>query len=148
MLRLARETDVSSDLPLIRVPALVLHRQGERQIPVDVSRGLAAALPNGTLVELAGSTATLFVEDLEGDIKVLVDFLADGVAQPRSPPQHRAARVRASDDLTPRELEILEAILLAIVASIPLGLGWLVLAPVSIATIYASYCDIFEDKDA
>jgi uncharacterized membrane protein len=39
-------------------------------------------------------------------------------------------------------------ILLAIVASIPLGLGWLVLAPVSIATIYASYCDIFEDKDA
>jgi uncharacterized membrane protein len=37
---------------------------------------------------------------------------------------------------------------LAIVASIPLGLGWLVLAPVLIATIYASYCDIFEDKDA
>ena len=36
---------------------------------------------------------------------------------------------------------------LAIVASIPLGLGWLVLAPVSVATIYASYCDIFEDRD-
>ena len=38
-------------------------------------------------------------------------------------------------------------LLLAIVASIPVGLGWLVLAPVSIATIYASYCDIFEDRD-
>lgn len=37
---------------------------------------------------------------------------------------------------------------LAIVASIPLALGWLVLAPVMIATVYASYCDIFEDKDA
>ena len=110
MLRLARETDVSSDLPLIRVPALVLHRQGERQIPVDVSRGLAAALPNGTLVELAGSTATLFVEDLEGDIKVLVDFLTDGVARPRTPPQHRAARARASDDLTPRELDVLRLV--------------------------------------
>lgn len=110
MLRLARETDVSSDLPLIRVPALVLHRQGERQIPVDVSRGLAAALPNGTLVELAGSTATLFVEDLEGDIKVLVDFLTDGVVQPRTPPQHRGARSRASDDLTPRELDVLRLV--------------------------------------
>ncbi len=31
----------------------------------------------------------------------------------------------------------------AIVASIPLGLGWLVLAPVFAASIYASYKDIF-----
>ena len=38
-------------------------------------------------------------------------------------------------------------VLLAIVASIPFGLGWLVLVPVTIASIYASYCDIFEDKD-
>ena len=33
---------------------------------------------------------------------------------------------------------------LAIVATIPLLLGWLVLGPVTIASIYASYCDIFE----
>ena len=37
-------------------------------------------------------------------------------------------------------------IVLAIIATIPFGLGWLVLAPVTIATVYASYCDIFEDK--
>jgi hypothetical protein len=37
--------------------------------------------------------------------------------------------------------------LLAIVASIPFGLGWFVLLPVTIASLYASYCDIFEDKD-
>jgi uncharacterized membrane protein len=36
---------------------------------------------------------------------------------------------------------------LAIVASIPFLLGWLVLYPVTVATVYASYCDIFEDKD-
>jgi len=36
----------------------------------------------------------------------------------------------------------------AIVASIPLLLGWLVLYPVTVATVYASYCDIFEDKEA
>jgi uncharacterized membrane protein len=38
-------------------------------------------------------------------------------------------------------------IVLAIVASIPFGLGWFVLGPVTIASIYASYCDIYEDRD-
>ncbi len=33
----------------------------------------------------------------------------------------------------------------AIVASIPLGLGWIVLAPVTVASIYTSYKDIFGD---
>ncbi|HXX83882.1 MAG TPA: BPSS1780 family membrane protein [Casimicrobiaceae bacterium] len=37
-------------------------------------------------------------------------------------------------------------ILLAVVASIPLLLGWLVLGPVTIATIYTGYCDIFEEQ--
>jgi uncharacterized membrane protein len=36
-------------------------------------------------------------------------------------------------------------IVLAIVATIPILLGWLVLGPVTVASIYASYCDIFED---
>jgi uncharacterized membrane protein len=37
---------------------------------------------------------------------------------------------------------------LAIVASIPFFLGWLVLGPVTIATVYTAYCDIFEDQAA
>jgi len=37
---------------------------------------------------------------------------------------------------------------LAVVASIPFGLGWFVLGPVTIATVYTSYCDIFEDQGA
>jgi len=35
---------------------------------------------------------------------------------------------------------------LAIAASIPLMLGWIVLVPVSLASLYTSYCDIFEDR--
>lgn len=35
---------------------------------------------------------------------------------------------------------------LAIVASIPLGLGWLVLAPVIIGSVYAAYRDIFFER--
>jgi uncharacterized membrane protein len=37
-------------------------------------------------------------------------------------------------------------IVLAVVATIPLALGWLIVGPLSIASIYTSYCDIFEDK--
>ena len=33
--------------------------------------------------------------------------------------------------------------LLAIVATIPLGLGWLVLGPMTIASVYTAYRDIF-----
>lgn len=36
-------------------------------------------------------------------------------------------------------------VVLAIVATIPLALGWLVLGPVTIASLYTSYCDIYED---
>jgi uncharacterized membrane protein len=39
-------------------------------------------------------------------------------------------------------------IALAVVATIPLALGWLVLAPVSIASIYTAYCDIFEERES
>jgi uncharacterized membrane protein len=35
---------------------------------------------------------------------------------------------------------------LAIVATIPLALGWLIVGPLSIASVYTSYCDIFTDS--
>lgn len=35
---------------------------------------------------------------------------------------------------------------LAIVASIPLMLGWFVLGPLTMASVYTGYCDIFEDS--
>jgi uncharacterized membrane protein len=37
---------------------------------------------------------------------------------------------------------------LAIAASIPLMLGWILLVPVSLASLYTSYCDIYEDRTA
>jgi uncharacterized membrane protein len=33
---------------------------------------------------------------------------------------------------------------LAVVATIPLALGWLVVGPLTIASVYTSYCDVFE----
>ena len=40
----------------VQAPTLVLHRQGERQMPVEVSRAWPTRCRDGRLVELAGST--------------------------------------------------------------------------------------------
>jgi uncharacterized membrane protein len=40
----------------------------------------------------------------------------------------------------------LVGLVLAVVATIPLGLGWFVLAPLGMASMYASYRDIFYDE--
>ncbi|MGZ4626292.1 MAG: alpha/beta fold hydrolase, partial [Kineosporiaceae bacterium] len=58
---------------------LVLHRQGERQIPAEVSRRLAEALPDADLVQLPGSTPTLFVEDVDGDVALVTEFVTSGL---------------------------------------------------------------------
>jgi pimeloyl-ACP methyl ester carboxylesterase len=75
----AREIDVSEAVGSVKAPTLVLHRQGERerQIPLDVSRRLAAALPNGRLLPLEGSAASLFFEDPEADVETILSFLAE-----------------------------------------------------------------------
>ncbi len=62
----AAEIDVTDLAGRVVAPSLVIHRQGERQIPVEVSRQLAAALPRGRLLALADSTPTMFLDDLPG----------------------------------------------------------------------------------
>ena len=45
MFREAAQTDVHALLPSVRTPTLVVHRQSDRQMPPEVSAGLAAAFP-------------------------------------------------------------------------------------------------------
>ena len=94
--------DVTADLPRVTAPAVVLHRQGERQIPVEVSRRLAEALPAGRLVELAGTSPALFLEDPPGDLELVTAYLATG--ELIRPAAHRPP---GDDGLTPRELDVL-----------------------------------------
>jgi pimeloyl-ACP methyl ester carboxylesterase/class 3 adenylate cyclase len=48
------EIDVRSILPTIAVPTLVLHRMGDRMIPIEMGRFLAEHIPEAKLVELEG----------------------------------------------------------------------------------------------
>jgi hypothetical protein len=70
----------------------VLHRQGERLTPLELSQQLAAALPDGRLVRLEGSDGGLLTDDVEGDLGVIVEFLTGERPRPRA----------ASDEPGPR----------------------------------------------
>jgi pimeloyl-ACP methyl ester carboxylesterase/DNA-binding CsgD family transcriptional regulator len=94
--------DVTDLLPRVRTPTLVLHRQGARQVPVEVSRRLADALPHGTLRTLDGALPTLFLEDTAGDVDLVVRFRTTGDVAP--PAVRPAAR---PDGVTARELDVL-----------------------------------------
>jgi pimeloyl-ACP methyl ester carboxylesterase/DNA-binding CsgD family transcriptional regulator len=98
----AQGIDVTDRLPHVSAPALVLHRQGEKQIPVEVSRRLAAALPHGRLVELSGSSPTLFLEDARGDLDLVTRFLVSGEIAPPAVPSTTPA-----DGVSARELDVL-----------------------------------------
>jgi DNA-binding SARP family transcriptional activator/pimeloyl-ACP methyl ester carboxylesterase len=49
-----RDTDVRPLLHQIRVPTLILHRRGDRCVPVEAGRYLAAHIPEARYVELPG----------------------------------------------------------------------------------------------
>jgi pimeloyl-ACP methyl ester carboxylesterase len=74
------QIDATADLAKITVPTLVLHREGYPEIPLEISRRIAEALPDGRLLRLGGASAGFLFE--EGDADVLLDFLT---AEPGGP---------------------------------------------------------------
>ena len=69
------QIDVSSILPAVRVPTLVLHRQGDLQIPVEHGRELAACIPDAKFIEYPGGDHTYATGDVEpvlGDIEEFI----------------------------------------------------------------------------
>ncbi len=53
--RMNNQIDVRHILPAIRVPTLVLHRTGDRVVPIDAGRYVAANIPGAKFVELPGT---------------------------------------------------------------------------------------------
>src|SRR5262249_6088280 len=107
----ASAADVTQQLPDVAAPTLVLHRRGMTQIPIDVSRSLAMGLPRGRLVVLEGTQPSLFMEEPDAVVRMLLDFVCDGL-EPAEPTAvvdgaaaGRPAPVRGR--LSSRELEVL-----------------------------------------
>jgi DNA-binding NarL/FixJ family response regulator len=72
-------------------------------MPVEVSAGLAEALPDGRLVRPAGDRPALFLENLPSDVDLVTRFVADGSVVSVEGSGESVAR----DRLTPREREVL-----------------------------------------
>ena len=64
--------DVSAALPLIQVPTLVMHRDGDRAIGIEIGRALASKISGARFVELHGIDHVPWA----GDIDALADELA------------------------------------------------------------------------
>ena len=85
-------TDVSSMLPRVKSPTLVLHREGDRATPFARGRELASCIPDATFVPLSGSTHLFWKDDWRAIVDAMLDFLVEPAALPVV--------------LTPRELEV------------------------------------------
>ena len=75
------ELDLTSDsralLPALTMPALVLHRRGDRTVPIGHGRELASLLPNARFVTLAGDSHLPHVDDQRDLQRALAGFLDD-----------------------------------------------------------------------
>ena len=87
------QIDIRPVLPSVRVPTLVVHRIGDRAIPVEASRFLARHIPNARLVELAGEDHLPFVGDQDAVLDPIEEFLTE--VRPTAQPDRVLATVLA-----------------------------------------------------
>ena len=75
LLRMNTQIDVRDLLPSIRVPALVVHRTGDRDVSVEEGRWLAARIPGARFVELPGEDHLPWVGDQDAMLDEVEEFL-------------------------------------------------------------------------
>jgi len=98
------ELDLSSDarpfLGRVTMPTLVVHRRGDRTVPIGRGRELAALLPNARFVTLSGDSHLPWADDQRELQRALAGFL-DDVVRPDS---------NGDSPLSGRETEVLRLV--------------------------------------
>jgi pimeloyl-ACP methyl ester carboxylesterase/DNA-binding CsgD family transcriptional regulator len=95
-LELGLTCDLTPILARVEQPALVLHRRGDKTVPIAHARRLAAGLPNARLVTLGGRAHLPWLGDNRETFRALAGFLEDrpaGTARGRSPLSLRETEV-------------------------------------------------------
>jgi len=91
LLRLTFEADVRGDVDGLEIPVLVAHRRGDRTIPFEAGRELAAVIPGATLCSLEGDAHVPWHGDGDAAADAILAFLRPGAvtetadAGPREP---------------------------------------------------------------
>jgi pimeloyl-ACP methyl ester carboxylesterase len=75
LLRMNTQIDVRDLLPTIRVPAMVIHRTGDRDVNIEEGRWLAARIPGAHFVELPGEDHLPWVGDQDTMLDEVQEFL-------------------------------------------------------------------------
>jgi len=75
LLRMNTQIDVRDVLPTIRVPTLVLHRVGDRDVSVEEGRWIAAQIPGAKYVELPGDEHLIWAGDVDAVVDEVEEFL-------------------------------------------------------------------------
>ena len=82
--RMNAEIDVRPILGTIRVPTLILHRSGDRVIPVEAGRYLAERIPNASFVQLGGDDHLPWIGDTDAVLGEIEEFLTGVRTRPES----------------------------------------------------------------
>jgi pimeloyl-ACP methyl ester carboxylesterase/DNA-binding CsgD family transcriptional regulator len=103
LLALTYAYDVRDELSAVAAPTLLVHRDGDRAVPLRHGRQLAALLQGSELVVLQGDAHLPWQGDVDAVLAALSRFL--GVAAPSV-----ATASRGMDELTVREREVLRLV--------------------------------------
>ena len=93
-------SDASDLAPKVETPSLVLHRRGDRTVPIRHGRELAALLPNARFVALAGDSHLPWMDDQREVQRALAGFLHDELA----------SQPNGDSPLSGRETEVLRLV--------------------------------------
>jgi len=99
-LELELTADARPYLPGVTMPALVLHRRGDRTVPIGHGRELASLLPNARFVALSGDSHLPWMDEQRDLRRALAGFLDDAVA----------VESNGDSPLTRRETEVLRLV--------------------------------------
>jgi class 3 adenylate cyclase len=80
----AFDFNVTDILPQVKAPTLVLHRRGDRAVPFQQGREIAAGIPGARFMPLEGDIHTIHFGDTDPIVAAMEEFLL-GPDAPRSP---------------------------------------------------------------
>jgi class 3 adenylate cyclase len=86
------QIDIRPVLPSIKVPTLVLHRQGDLQVPIELGRDLANHIRNARFIEYPGQDHVFW----SGDTETLLGDIQEFITGSRDEAQSNLERVLAT----------------------------------------------------
>src|SRR5215207_986650 len=79
--RMNSQIDVRHVLHAIRVPTLIIHREGDTRVSVEAARYASRTIPNATLLELPGIDHLIWVGDTDAVADAAQEFLTGSRAE-------------------------------------------------------------------